>query len=55
MSDIDTNEMLIKQLEQLRKALTLCSELLDPEVFGLSVPKEVQNRSREVFGIERVK
>jgi hypothetical protein len=53
--DIETYEMLINQLEQLHKALMLCSDLLDPEVFGYSVPTKVHNRAREVFGIKEVK
>jgi len=33
-------------------ALKLCEDLLNPEMFGFAVNKEIRNRAREVFGIE---
>jgi len=33
-------------------ALKLCEDLLNPEMYGFAVNREIRNRAREVFGIE---
>ena len=48
----EDRKQLIAQLDQLKLALELCNDLLNPEMYGFSVTAEVRNRAREVFGIE---
>ena len=42
----------ISIIEQSKVAIQLCKDLLDPEMYGLAVNKEIRNRAREALGIE---
>ena len=52
MNAIQEIDKLMGILEQDKKALKLVKDLLDPEMYGYSVSKEVRNAAREVLGIE---
>ena len=40
-----------ENLEIAQKALKLCDDLLNPEVFGFAVTAEIRNRARDVIGV----
>jgi hypothetical protein len=52
MNAIQEIDKLIAFMEQDKLALKLCKDLLDPEMYGYSVSKEVRNAARKVLGIE---
>ena len=49
-SSLDESMAIIKEMED--KAIKLCEDLLNPDVFGFSVTAEVRNRARAVFGFK---
>jgi hypothetical protein len=47
-----TNELLITR-KQLNERNQLMSELLDPELYGWSVPQEIRSRIYNLFSVDR--
>jgi hypothetical protein len=47
-----TNELLITR-KQLKERNQLMSELLDPELYGWSVPQEIRSRIYNLFSVDR--